>query len=146
MTPVFSEFYGFQNIDALPLAFTHGDILTTNTLRASDGRLFIIDFSVSNYGPRIVELAVLLCDLFFDPSDQAHTMEMYRTSLRSYGEIIDLTDSEKSALPLFLRVAHAQHVLQASYQKGALQNLSAENGYWLKKGRAGLEQGLPLPW
>jgi len=63
ITPLLEEFKAL-NIETLPHCFVHGDILRTNVIKDNEGKIWIIDFSVSNYYPRIQELAVLACDDF----------------------------------------------------------------------------------
>ena len=55
----------FKNIDIgkLPHCFVHGDIIVTNVMKDKNGKIWIIDFAVSNYYPRIQELAVLACNM-----------------------------------------------------------------------------------
>ena len=50
-----------KNIDfnKLPSAFVHGDIISTNVMIDSNSKVWIIDFAVSNYLPRIIDLAVI---------------------------------------------------------------------------------------
>ncbi len=62
--PVMEEFSQLS-LEDLPHCFVHGDIIDTNVIKANSGELFVLDFSVSNVYPRIQELAILLCDIFF---------------------------------------------------------------------------------
>ena len=54
------------NFDLLPIAFVHGDIINTNVIKDNNSKLWIIDFSVSNILPRIIDLAVISCNLCLD--------------------------------------------------------------------------------
>jgi len=47
----------------LPHCFVHGDLIETNIMKDKEGKLWIIDFAVANYYPRIIELAVLACNI-----------------------------------------------------------------------------------
>ena len=51
------------DIEKLPKAFVHGDIISTNVMKDKNNKLWIIDFAVSNYVPRIIDLAVSSCNL-----------------------------------------------------------------------------------
>jgi Ser/Thr protein kinase RdoA (MazF antagonist) len=132
----------FQSIDlkSLPHCFVHGDIIAPNVVRDKENQLWIIDFAVSNYYPRIVELAVLACGLLFDCDTKSKTAENLFLALKEYQKTILLTKQELDALPTFIKVAHCMHVLLASYEKKAKKNTSQENEYYLQLGRVGLEQ------
>ncbi len=128
------------NIADLPHCFVHGDIIKTNVMKDREGKLSIIDFSVSNYYPRIQELAVLLCNLFFDESNDEKSKQNYQLVIDEYCKYINLTDFELEILPLYVKVAHAMHLLSANHEEKALNNNSEENKYWLNLGRVGLQQ------
>jgi len=128
-------------IRSLPHRLVHGDIISTNVMRDKQGKLHVIDFSVANYYPRINELAVLLCDLLFDPQSPTRSRALYDFALAEYQKYIPFTSKEISALPLYIRMGHAMHIIGASAAI-AKNGPSQENQYWLNLGRAGLEQHL----
>jgi len=140
--PLYEKFLKF-NADELPHCFVHGDILKTNVLKASDGRLYILDFAVSNYYPRIVELSVFFC-FFLNKKGFPKTEKMFKVALAEYRKTIKLTAAEIAALPFFLDLAHAMHILEANYQKIVKNNMSAENNYWLELGRIGLKHQIKI--
>jgi len=72
------------DIDKLPHCFVHGDITKTNTMRSKKGDIYILDFAVANYYPRIQELAVILCDLFFDRKHVDLFPENYKLAINEY--------------------------------------------------------------
>lgn len=55
----------FKKIDIakLPKGFVHGDIISTNVMKDINNSLWIIDFAVSNYLPRIIDLAIIACNM-----------------------------------------------------------------------------------
>ena len=122
----------------LPHCLVHGDIIKTNVMKNRAGELYIIDFSVSNFYPRIQELAVLFCNILFDEDQPQDFPAFYTSALQEYQRSIKLTDAELKALPLFVHVAHAMHALCATYEKKAKGNTSPENEYWIKMGQRGL--------
>ena len=124
----------------LPHCFVHGDIIATNVLRDNSGALWIVDFATSNYYPRIQELAVLACNLCFDELDEEQSLRKLAALLESYQKRTELTQEEIDVLPLYIKLAHAMHVINASYEEVVNKNLSEENKYWLRQGRAGLRQ------
>lgn len=128
----------YEAIDtkSLPLAFVHGDLIRTNVIKTKD-RLYVFDFAVSNIYPRVQELAVLLCDMFFDPKSEEETSRLYNLLLDEYQKHIALTHEELKALPAFVRAAHAMHVLGAT--RGEAQGEGGdENDMWWQLGKAGL--------
>lgn len=69
--------------------------------------LYIIDFSVANIYPRIQELAVLMCNLFFDENYK----DNYLFLIREYNKHHPLTEYEGEILPLFIQAAHVMTTL-----------------------------------
>ena len=134
--PVYKDFLKI-NIKALPKCFVHGDIIDTNVIRATSGEIFILDFSVANVYPRIQELAVILCDLLFDYPNRVGFEQIYNHALEIYQNLVKLTDDELKYLPLFIKAAHAMHIIGASKAK-VDGSLSEENNHWIKMGRQGL--------
>lgn len=127
------------DVSTLPYCFVHGDLIKTNILKDIKDNIYIIDFAVANYYPRIEELAVLLNDTFFDKDSFDKTKEYYHRVLEQYQKHISLTALEIENLPLFIKVGHAMHVLRANYEKIVNGNNSRENEYFLMLGRIGLE-------
>lgn len=139
LAPLVKEFNNIS-ISKLPHCFVHGDILMTNTMKDKKGNLWIIDFSVSNYYPRIQEIAVLACDIIFDDKSRIVSDKNLKLVLDEYQKTIKLRDRELEALPSYIRLAHAMHILLANYEKIVKKNNSKENEYFLKRGRIGLRQ------
>jgi len=127
------------SLNDLPHCFVHGDITKTNTMKSLKEDIYILDFAVANWYPRIQELAVLLCDLFFDPQKTENFLKMYDFVLLEYQKFILLTKMEIQLLPTFVKLAHAMHVLLANYEKETQGNTSVENEYFLDIGRKGLQ-------
>ena len=126
------------DIKKLPHCFVHGDIIKTNVIKSRNGELYILDFSVASHYPRIQELAVLLCNMLFDEDKPETFNQYYHLSLVEYRKYNSLTTHEEDVLPLFVKVAHAMHVICATYEKEVNNNESAENSYWINLGRKGL--------
>lgn len=126
------------DVKSLPTAFVHGDIIRTNVMRDENGELYILDFSVANNYPRIQELAVLLCNLLYDDKNPGDFMDYYELSLDEYKKRNELTKLEVESLPLYLKAAHAMHIIGAGKEKYKENNKSEENEYWLSQGRKGL--------
>ncbi len=133
------DLYNSLSIDNLPHCFVHGDITKTNTMKSANGDIYILDFAVANYYPRIQELAVILCDLFFDPKNPNEFPKNYDLALSEYQNYISLTADELKKLPNYVKLAHTMHILLANYEKAANKNSSSENEYFLGIGRIGLK-------
>ena len=134
--PVAKEFEALD-LDKLPKAFVHGDIIDTNTIRDKEGKLWILDFSVSNYYPRIQEITILACDLLLDFSHPEKYKRNLQVALEEYQKEVQLTDKELEVLPLYIKVSHAMHILGSS--KSIIKDGdSKESQDWLEKGRKGL--------
>jgi Ser/Thr protein kinase RdoA (MazF antagonist) len=97
------ERYDSIPINSLPKCFVHGDIIKPNTIVGDDGKLYVIDFAVSNIYPRIQELAVMASNLMF--GDKAHLQERVDKIMTTYldagGELEDVerTNLFNYALP-----------------------------------------------
>ena len=138
LQPLISKFKNFD-LDILPHCFVHSDLIKTNVMKSRNGQIYLIDFSVANYYPRIQELAVLLCNLFFDKNNFSNYRETYDTVLSVYQERIKLQPIEINTLPFFIKLAHAMHIVGATKEKIVNKNDSQENYYWLDFGRVGLK-------
>lgn len=136
--PLVEQFSAIR-VEELPHCFVHGDIIKTNVMKDKDRKLYIIDFSVSSYYPRIQELAVLLCNMLFNENKPETFSEYYKLALDEYRKFNLLTEKEIEVLPLFVKVAHAMHLLCATYEKVVKGNDSAENDYWINLGKVGLK-------
>lgn len=131
----------FSQIDLnkLPHCLVHGDIIKTNALKDSQGKIWILDFSVADKYPRIQELAILFCNLLFDENYPEKFEEYYQLGLEEYQKIRQLTQLELDSLPIYIQAAHAMHVICPTYEKVVNHNTSEENEYWLQLGRIGLK-------
>lgn len=124
------ERYKELDLKSLPHCLVHGDIISTNVIKSVQGEIYIIDFACANYVPRIIELAVLSCNLLVNIP--------LNTIIEEYEKHNSLIDKEKDLLPLFVDLAHAMHVIGAVRERDIYDNKSDENKYWLDQGLKGL--------
>ena len=128
-----------QNIDLnkLPHSFVHGDIISSNVIKDENNKLWIIDFAVSNYLPRIIDLVVTGVNLCLDPNSRENTMKNFKLIISEYEKNNKLTDYEKQIIPLFYDIGNAMGILQINSlnQNG---DYSEEDEYWLKVSEQGL--------
>jgi Ser/Thr protein kinase RdoA (MazF antagonist) len=138
--PLLIEFNKID-FDTLPFCFVHGDLISTNIMKEGN-KLWVIDFAAANYYPRIQELAVIACDICFDTSSKEESINNFNIFLEEYQRYIPLTNIELITLPLYIKIAHAMHLLCANYEKQVNNNTSKENEYFLNLGRSGLKQSV----
>ena len=135
----------FENVDfsKLKYGYVHGDIIETNVIKDSNGKsLYFIDFSVANYLPRIVDIAVTICDLCLNLDDVNVSKQRIKEFLSSYESISSLSKYEKECLKVFLLTHQANTILQTTKEKKILNNDSQENESFLRKSKFGLKMML----
>lgn len=126
------------DIEKLPKAFVHGDIISTNVMKDKNNKLWIIDFAVFNYVPRIIDLAVSSCNLCLDAENKENTKKKVKMILEEYQKYNKLTDYELEQFPLFFDIANAMGILQISHLN-TLGELSEEDKFWYDESEKGLE-------
>ena len=120
------------DVKQLPHSFVHGDLHVGNLIKGRQGEVWVLDFAVSNYYPRITELAVL--------SMGGLAKENIPVAVEEYRKIISLEEKELEALPTFTKASHAMYVLICTWHKKANQVKTKENEYWIRVGREGLRR------
>jgi len=123
--------------EKLPTSFVHGDIISSNVMKDKSNKLWIIDFAVSNYLPRIVDLAVTSCNLCLNPESIDKTISSTKMILEEYQKYNKLTDYELECFPLFYDLANAMGILQIGYLN-SLGETSEEDKFWLTESEKGL--------
>ena len=134
------EEYKKVDLDKLPKAFVHGDIISTNVMLDKNSKIWIIDFAVSNYLPRIIDLAVISCNMCLDKNSKENTYKNISLLLSEYNKYNNLTDYELETFGIFYRLANAMHILQTQYI-AKTEGDSEENQYWLNEGIVGYSFG-----
>lgn len=129
-------------LDRLPHCFVHGDLIKTNLIKGSDGKIYAIDFSVSNHYPRIQELAVIVANLMHDQKNPRSLEERCHICIDEYGKYTELSDLEKSSLHDYALAGVAMEFMGAHQEKYLKGNDTDETDYWLALGREGLRQEL----
>lgn len=126
----------------LPHSFVHGDFTKTNVLKGSDGKVYILDFSVANWYPRIQELAVIAANLLHDGSDSSSLEDRCNLVADEYSRFNALTAEERQHLPDYALAGIAMEFMGAHQEKHINGNDTDETDYWLKLGREGLRKAL----
>lgn len=109
------ESYEKIDILKLPNCFIHGDIITSNIIKDENNKLWLIDFGVSNYLPRIIDLVVSACDLCLELEDIPKTALNIKMLIAEYEKYSKLTEYEKQVFPIFFDIVNAIGILQMSY-------------------------------
>lgn len=124
------------DFDKLPKGFVHGNIISTNVMLDKNNKIWIIDFAVSNYLPRIIDLAVTSCNMCLDNDSRENTYENITLLLSEYNKCTPLTEYELSSFNTFYKLANAMHILQTQFIIKT-DGDSEENQYWLNEGIIG---------
>ena len=142
LTQAALERYGAINKDRLEKCFVHGDIISTNTLKDGDGKIWILDFSVSNVYPKIQELAVstslLADDKKFIPLEER--VERVREAYLSVWGT--LTDYDHSVLTDYSIAGAAMEFMGGHKAKYIDKEDPLESDHWVKIGKETLQEAL----
>lgn len=129
-------------VDELPHAFVHGDFTKTNVIRGKDGEVYIIDFSVANWYPRIQELAVIAANLLYDKNNDTSLKHRCELVTDEYSQFAPLTEAERRHLPAYALAGTAMEFMGSHQEKYINGNDTEETNYWLTLGREGLRAAL----
>lgn len=141
VTEVINRFWDID-LEQLPHCFVHGDFTKANVLLGNDGKIYILDFSVSNWYPRIQELAVIAANLLYDEKVCTSLGERCEVLTSEYGRLNPLTEEEIRCLPIYALAGVAMEFMGAHLEKFIKGNDSKETEYWLELGRNGLRREL----
>jgi len=126
---------------ALPHCLVHGDIIKSNVIAGDDGKMYILDFSVANWYPRIQELAVIVGNLMNElDSGQSFGGYLQKVVAGYVAAGGQLTEAEMSLLSVYARASYAAEFVGAMREKFLQKNDSAETKYLLELSRAGLSR------
>jgi Ser/Thr protein kinase RdoA (MazF antagonist) len=129
-------------VDELPHAFVHGDFTKTNVIKGKDGKVYIIDFSVANWYPRIQELAVIAANLMHDYNDQSSLQAKCQLVADEYSRFIELSPQERQHLPAYALAGIAMEFMGSHQEKYINGNDTEETEYWFNLGREGLRKAV----
>jgi len=113
--PIYRE---FKKCDykTLPKAFVHGDMMSTNLMRDSNGKIWLIDFSVSNYTTRMNEIIVICDDVAMIYGNREKSEHRIRRAFSLWCNKVRATTEERENFQLFFSVANAINVMNSSYE------------------------------
>lgn len=122
------------------MSYIHADIIKSNLILDSENKIWVIDFSVLNYLPRVIELAVAMFGICLTDNRKT-SIDNMNTLINEYNKFNKLEDYEINNLPIVFNCISAMNVLQTSYIK-ATDETFEENEHWLSEGRKGISLNL----
>ncbi len=129
-------------INALPHCFVHGDFTKANVVMGEDGKIYILDFSVANWYPRIQELSVIIANLLYDKDQPLTIREGIDLILNEYSRLSLLTKKERKYIYPYALAGVAMEFLGAHQEKYINGNDTEETSFWMNLGRNGLKKEL----
>lgn len=127
-------------VNDLPHCFVHGDFTKANVLKGDNGTIYILDFSVANWYPRIQELAVIIANLLHDPDNPMSLRDKSAMVSDEYSKLNSLTAAEQRYLYDYALAGVAMEFMGAHQEKYINGNDTEETEYWLNLGREGLKK------
>lgn len=134
--PIYEKFKKF-NYEMLPKSYVHGDMLSTNLMKDSKGKIWLIDFSVSNYTARINEIIVICDDVALITGNKKESERRIKKAFELWCDKVNAIPFEKVSFQILFDVANAINVMNASYEKYT-GNSSEETEMHLNAGLFGL--------
>jgi len=129
-------------VDTLTHCFVHGDFTKANVLKGNDGKIYILDFSVANWYPRIQELAVIAANLMHNDNDSVALRDKCDSVSRQYSKLNPLTAEERRYLFPYSLAGVAMEFMGSHQERYINGNDTEETEYWLNLGRNGLRKAL----
>jgi Ser/Thr protein kinase RdoA (MazF antagonist) len=134
--------YNAIPVDALPHCFVHGDFTKANVLKSENEGIYILDFSVANWYPRIQELAVIAANLMHGDKDTSSLRNKTELVAEEYGKFNKLTQEELQWFYDYALSGAAMEFMGAHQEKYINGNDNEETEYWMNLGREGLKKEL----
>lgn len=119
----------------LKKTYIHGDIIKSNLILDKNNKIWVIDFSVLNYLPRVIEIAVAMFGICLT-DDREKTISNINALLSEYSKYNKLDEYEIEVLPIIFNLISAMNVLQTAYIKNTDESFE-ENEHWLEEGIKG---------
>ncbi len=126
----------------LPHCFIHGDFTKANVLKGNDGKIYILDFSVANWYPRIQELAIIVENLHYTRQNPVPLKETSTLIANEYSQYNPLTSEEREHLPTYALTGAAMEFIGSHQEKYIKGHDTEETAYWLNLGRTTLQKEL----
>ncbi len=134
--PIYDRFKNFD-YDKLPKSFVHGDMMSTNLMVDKNGKVWVIDFSVSNYTARLNEIVVICDDVAMIYGNKEESEKRIIAAFEQWCNKLNATQLEKDSFQMLFDVANAINILNPLYEI-ATGNDSEETKMHLNAGIFGL--------
>jgi Ser/Thr protein kinase RdoA (MazF antagonist) len=125
-------------VATLPHCFVHGDFTKANIINGNNGELYVLDFSVSNWYPRIQELAVIAANLLYDKSDPTPLRKKCDMVASFYSKQNSLTKEEEDNLYHYALAGVAMEFMGSHQERFINGNDTEETRYWFNLGHLSL--------
>ena len=125
ITEIYNEFKTI-NYQDLPKSFTHGDISLMNVIKDKNDKLWVVDYSVSNFGVRLNEIVVSSSNYGIIEGKKEESENRIRYMFERWAKNVNASDVEKIAFKKLFRVQNAIYIMNPLYEI-ARGNNSAEN-------------------
>ncbi|MBI2047857.1 MAG: phosphotransferase [Parcubacteria group bacterium] len=129
-------------VNDLPHCFVHGDFTKANVMKGKDGKIYVLDFSVANWYPRIQELAVIAANLLHEDGGSKSLRDRVEQVSEIYDKLSLLTPGEKKYLYAYALAGVAMEFMGGHQEKFIKGNTTEETEYWISLGRNGLRREL----
>ncbi len=133
---VYDEFSKFD-YNALPKSFVHGDMMSTNMLKDKNEKIWLIDFSVSNFTARLNEIIVICGDLGLIINDKEQSVNRLKLVFETWAKLVDATKFEIESFEMLYKVANAINIMNTNFEIET-GNTSDETMMHLEAGRFGI--------
>lgn len=129
------------NLTKCVKATLHKDIQRSNVLVNKKGDIRIIDFSVMDYGPIILELAIFIALFVINPWKDTPNIakEKYDLVINEYQKYRKLKPYELSIIPTLVLTTYGANTLPARYEYEVKGNKTEETQYWIDIGVNGIK-------
>lgn len=129
-------------VNLLPHCFVHGDFTKANIIKADNGRIYVLDFSVANWYPRIQELAVITANLLYDKDNPMSLQERSDIVALEYEKFNPLNPEEKRHLYSYTLAGVAMEFMGSHQERFINGNDTEETEYWFNLGRESLRKAI----
>jgi len=126
----FLKEYNKIQFSKLPLCFIHGDLISSNIMKDTSGKLWLIDFYESGTGVRILDIVKILNSVIFLYYDKKNSKQLEKYFLSQYQKYLKLTDYELEVLPILRKADSYVGLMLGEYD--LLTEEKEETRFWLK--------------
>lgn len=127
---LFMEEYIKVDFKKLPKTFIHGDLINTNIMKDKNKEIWLIDFTETGTGIRILDIVKIINEVIFNYNYIEESIELGEYFLKKYQEKEKLTDYELNVLDI-VRLADAYVVTMLAKRDILEQNLE-EHEFFIK--------------